>query len=104
MFIRTERSVQDFMRFYPVISTIVIINLILWLVIYVLQLPIGYTNYNCGIGHNISVYHGEYLRIITPIFLHDGFGYVVFNSFAFILLGLALEQLLGNVNYIFAFY
>lgn len=104
MFIRTERSVQDFMRFYPVISTIVIINLILWLVIYVLQLPIGYTIYNWGIGHNLSVYHGEYWRIITPIFLHGGFGHVVFNSFALILFGPALEQMLGKVKFIFAFF
>lgn len=104
MFIRTERSVQEFMRFYPVISTIVIINLLLWLVIDILQLPIGYTIYNWGIGHNLSVYHGDYWRLITPMFLHSGIGHVVFNCFALVLFGPALEQMLGKIKFIFAYF
>lgn len=104
MFIRNERSVQDFMRFYPVISTLVIINLLLWLIIDIFHLQIGYTIYNLGIGHNISVYHGEYWRLVTPIFLHGGLGHVLFNSFALVLFGPALEQMLGKTKFIFAYF
>lgn len=104
MFIRTERSVQDFMRFYPVVSTIIIINLLLWLVIDLLHLPIGYTIYNWGIGHNLSVYHGEYWRLVTPMFLHGGLGHVIFNSFALVLFGPALEQMLGKFKFIIVYF
>lgn len=103
MFIRTERSVQDFMRFYPIVSTIIIINLLLWLIIDILHLQIGYTIYNWGIGHNLSIYHGEYWRIISPIFLHGGLGHVLFNSFALVLFGPALEQMLGKFKFIIAY-
>jgi len=105
MFIRTERSVQDFMRFYPVVSVIIIINLLLWFIIDVLHLEIGYTIYNWGIGHNFSVYQfGEYRRLVTPIFLHAGIGHVVFNSFALVLFGPALEQMLGKIKFIFVYF
>lgn len=103
MFIRTEQSVGDFMRFYPVVSILVIVNFLLWLVIYVLPFEIGYTIYSLGLGHNLSVYHGEYWRIVTPIFLHGGFGHLLFNSFALVLFGPALEQMLGKVKFIFAY-
>mgnify|MGYP001247231958 CR=1 FL=1 len=103
MFIRTERSVKDFMRFYPIVSTIVIINLLLWLMIYVLQLQIGYEIYHLGIGHNLSVHYGEYWRILTPIFLHGGLSHVLFNSFALVLFGPALEQMLGKFRFILAY-
>lgn len=104
MFVRTERSVKDFMRFYPIISILVSINLLLWLIIDVLHLPIGYTIINWGIGHNLSISQGEYWRLITPIFLHGGLGHVVFNSFALVLFGPALEQMLGKTKFIFAYF
>lgn len=103
MFIRTERSVKDFMHFYPIVTTIIIINLLLWIMIDVLQLSIGHTIYNWGIGHNFSVYHGDYWRLITPIFLHAGLGHVIFNSFALVLFGPALEQMLGRFKFIIAY-
>lgn len=104
MFIRTERSVQDFMRFYPVVSILIIINLFLWFIIHFLHLNIGYSIYNFGVGHNISVSYGEYWRLVTPIFLHAGFSHVAFNSFALILFGPALEQMLGKIKFISAYF
>ena len=104
MFIRTERSLKDFMHFYPVVSAIIIINLVLWLAIYVFQLPIGYRIYDWSIGHNLSVHYGEYWRLVTPIFLHGGLGHVVFNSFALVLFAPALEQMLGKGKFIFAYF
>lgn len=104
MFIRTERSLKEFIYFYPVVATIVIINLLLWLIIDILQLSIGYTIFNWGVGHNLSVYHGEYWRIVTPIFLHAGLAHVLFNSFALVLFGPALEQMLGKIKFILVYF
>lgn len=103
MFIRTERSVKEFIQFYPVVSIIVIINLALWLFIDVLQLNFAMDFYKWGIGHNFAVYHGEYWRLFTPIFLHAGFAHVAFNSFSLVLFAPALEQMLGKIRFIFAY-
>jgi len=104
MFIRTERSIQEFIRFYPVVSVIVFINLLLWLMIDVLQLQVGHSLYHFGVGHNYSVSYGEYWRLVTPIFLHAGLSHVLFNSFALVLFGPALETMIGKVRFIFIYF
>lgn len=103
MFIRTERSIKDFMHFYPVVSIIIIINIVLWVITDFFLSSIGMSILNWGIGHNISIYHGEYWRLITPIFFHGGLGHLVFNSFALVLFGPALEQMLGKFKFIAAY-
>lgn len=103
MFIRTERSIKEFLQFYPVVGTIVIINLALWLIIHLLQLPLGITLYQLGVGNNYLIAAGEYWRLVTPIFLHAGFMHVAFNSFALVLFGPALEQMLGRFKFVMAY-
>lgn len=103
MFIRGESSVKEFMQFYPVVSVLIIINILVFL-LYTLHLPIGYDIYNWGIGHNLAISYGEYWRLVTPIFLHGGFGHIVFNSFSLVLFGPALEQMLGKVKFIAAYF
>src|SRR5699024_10326244 len=92
---------KEFMRFYPVVSTIIIINIVLWIIIDLLHLQIGQLIYTWGIGHNISVSHGQYWRLITTIFLHANLAHVLFNSFALVLFAPALEQMLGKFRFIF---
>src|SRR5699024_11651070 len=59
MFVRQERSMKEFMQFYPVVSTIIIINLLLWLIINVLQLQIGEIIYSWSVGSNYLVSRSE---------------------------------------------
>ncbi|RDW15086.1 rhomboid family intramembrane serine protease [Oceanobacillus chungangensis] len=103
MFIRNERSIKEFIQSYPVVSTLVIINLILWLIINFLQLPIGFMIRDWAIGYNLYIAAGEYWRLVTPIFLHGDMMHVLFNSFSLILFGPALEQMLGKFKFIFAY-
>lgn len=103
MFVRNERSVKEFMQFYPIVSALVMINIVIWLLFF-LRLSIGYMIYDFGIGQNLAVYYGDYWRIVTPIFLHNGFGHVAFNSFSLVLFGPALEQMLGKVKFIIAYF
>src|SRR5699024_923481 len=101
MFFRTEKSVREFVHFYPVVSIILIINLILWLLTDVFRFSIGETIYLLGVGHNISItVNGEYWRLVTPIFLHANTGHVIFNSFALVLFGPALERMIGKIPFI----
>ncbi|WP_226086391.1 MULTISPECIES: rhomboid family intramembrane serine protease [Mesobacillus] len=98
MFTRTE-SLRDFIRFYPVISIIITIHILLYLLT---ALPIFPSKYLFGLlaGVNLYVVNGEYWRLFTPIFMHAGFAHMLFNSFSLVLFGPALEQMLGKTKFI----
>ncbi|SET06291.1 Membrane associated serine protease, rhomboid family [Salinibacillus kushneri] len=100
MFIRTE-SFQEFLRFYPVVSVIVAINLGLWLLTEFLPIPFFDSIRFLGLGQNglISNYN-EYWRLFTAIFFHFGLMHAIFNSFSLVLFGPALESMLGKVRFI----
>lgn len=104
MFIRTERSIKEFIKLYPIVSLLTIINLGLWLIINFLKLPFGLKLYDLGIGHNLSVLLlDQYWRLFTPIFLHADLSHVIFNTFALILFGPALERMLGSFKFILVY-
>lgn len=103
MFIRNERSIKEFIQLYPVVGWIVIIQLVIWVLTGFLQTPFGTLIENWGTGVNYYISQGEYWRLITPIFLHDGLMHVLFNSFALVLFGPALEQMLGKVKFLTAY-
>lgn len=104
MFIRTERSVKEFIQFYPLVSALVIIHLALWLLIDFLQLPLCIELYNWGLGNNDLISQGEYWRLFTPILLHGGLMHALFNSFSLVLFGPALEQMLGKAKFLIAYF
>lgn len=103
MFIRTERSIGEFIKFYPVVSIIVIINLVLWILTGLFMTRLGVEIYWFGIGQNLAISDGQYWRLFTPIFLHAGFAHVAFNSFSLVLFGPALERMLGKPVFIFTY-
>ncbi|UOQ44354.1 rhomboid family intramembrane serine protease [Halobacillus salinarum] len=99
MFVRTE-SFKEFIRFYPIVSALVIIHFVLWLLISVLHFGFAVQLYQQGLGVNLLISQGEYWRLITPVFLHAGFAHALFNSFSLVLFGPALEQMLGKTKFI----
>ncbi|SEN82486.1 Membrane associated serine protease, rhomboid family [Amphibacillus marinus] len=100
MFFRNE-SFKDFIRYYPVVSSILALQIIIWVLMY-FNTGIGEVIFKEGIGFNYAVSQGEYWRLVTPIFLHApaGFAHIVFNSFALVLFGPALEQMLGKLKFV----
>lgn len=104
MFVRYERSIKEFYEAYPVVTILVAINLILWLLINFLRIPFAVELYHWGAGHNYSIsQYGEYWRFFTPIFLHAGLMHALFNSFALVLFGPALELMLGKVKFLIGY-
>ncbi|MCD5325846.1 MULTISPECIES: rhomboid family protein [Pontibacillus] len=102
MFFRTE-SFQDFIRFYPVVATIIGIHIFLWLTGDLLHLSYFVQLERLGNGNNLATADGEYWRLITPIFFHAGLAHMVFNSFSLVLFGPALEQMLGKGKFLLAY-
>lgn len=96
MFNRTE-NFKQYTTYYPVVSTIIAANLIL----YVLTLlpGIGTIIQNYGIQVNYFVLIGEWWRIFTAMFLHAGFMHVLFNMFSLYLFGPELERIAGKARF-----
>lgn len=96
MFNRTE-NFKQYTTYYPVVSTLLAANLIL----YVLTLlpVIGNIIQNYGIQVNFLVQIGEWWRIFTAMFLHAGFMHVLFNMFSLYLFGPELERIAGKVRF-----
>ncbi|MCF3944643.1 rhomboid family intramembrane serine protease [Oceanobacillus alkalisoli] len=103
MFIRNERSLKEFIQLYPIVSTLIIIHIVLWFVMEFFQSGIGWIVYVFGVGNNLYVAMGEYWRLVSPIFLHREITHMLFNSFALVLFGPALELMLGKFKFILAY-
>ncbi|WP_026702718.1 rhomboid family intramembrane serine protease [Salibacterium aidingense] len=104
MFIRNE-TFYSYRKNYPVITTLTIIHLILFLWINLSYLtggaiPFGRLILHLGLGNTGAIADGEFWRLITPIFLHEGMRHVLFNSISLILFGPALEKMLGTVKFL----
>ena len=81
MFIRRE-NFKQFIKFYPVVSIIIAINLFFYIL--TLSPAMKTTLFNNGASFNLLIENGEWWRVITSIFLHDGFLHVLFNMFSLI--------------------
>ncbi|WP_071458899.1 rhomboid family intramembrane serine protease [Bacillus massilinigeriensis] len=98
MFSRTE-SFNEFIRYYPAITAIILIHLILYILTALPFLPTLQV-FELLSGVNLYIAEGEFWRLVTPIFVHAGFTHVLFNSFSLVLFGPALEQMLGKAKFL----
>lgn len=101
MFTRTE-SFREFIRFYPVVSIIIAIHLLLYLFTVLPIFPNFWFKATFS-GVNLYIMEGEYWRLITPIFMHGGFAHALFNSFSLVLFGPALENILGKGKFLLVY-
>jgi len=101
MFVRTE-SFREFIRFYPLITLILIIHLLVYLATTLPLLP-SREIFTLLAGVNLYILEGEFWRILTPIFVHSGFAHLLFNSFSLILFGPALERILGKAKFLLVY-
>lgn len=101
MFIRTE-NFREFIRFYPLITSIIVIHLLVYLATTLPLLPSGEI-FGLLAGVNLYITQGEIWRLLTPIFVHSGFTHLLFNSFSLVLFGPALERMLGKGKFLLVY-
>jgi rhomboid protease GluP len=97
MFIRRE-SFSEYLKFYPVVSTLIAINLLVHILTWIPVL--GDYLYYYGMGSNLLISTGEWWRFATPVFLHAGLMHLLFNMGALFLFGPELEKLAGKMRFI----
>ncbi|MEM5013784.1 rhomboid family intramembrane serine protease [Niallia taxi] len=98
MFTRRE-SFKEYITFYPIVSLILLVNLLVYLATFLPVLPNQLITESM-VGVNLYIVQGEWWRLITPIFLHTGFSHFLFNCFSIFLFGPALERALGKPKFL----
>ena len=98
MFIRRE-SFQQFIHLYPAVTMIIAINTCVFIAV---KFPLGFSTalLEHMLGINIYIKEGQLWRLITPVFLHSTLLHFIFNSFALLLFGPAIEQMLRTSRFI----
>ncbi|WNQ11201.1 rhomboid family intramembrane serine protease [Paenibacillus aurantius] len=98
-FVRYE-SLRQYLRFYPVTSLIILINLVMFLIME------GYgssrdpeTLLKFGAMFSAPGFAPEWWRYVTAMFLHIGFEHLLFNMFALFVFAPPLERLIGHFRY-----
>jgi rhomboid protease GluP len=101
MFTRTE-SFREFIRYYPIVSSIVTIHIVLYLFTVLPFFPnLWFVETFSGV--NLYIMQGEVWRLLTPTFMHSGFSHMLFNSFSLVLFGPALEKMLGGGKFLIVY-
>src|SRR5699024_3443060 len=87
------------MQFYPVVSVLIIINILVFL-LYTLHLPIGYDIYDWRIRYNLAISYGQSWTLVTPIVLHGAFGHIVVPFCSIALSGPSLVSTFATVQFL----
>ncbi len=89
---RVEAPQQD----KPVMIYILLgINVLVFLV----DMALGQSLTAWGAKDNLAIIHGQYWRLVTPIFLHGGWLHLGFNSYFLYIFGPQVEQTFGTIRF-----
>lgn len=87
----------------PVTKNLIIINLIVWLAMFVLPAKIGTGLEDFGGLHYFRASDFNLAQLLTYMFMHSttGFAHIFFNMFSLWMFGMTLERTLGSARFLF---
>lgn len=87
----------------PVTKNLIIINLIVWLAMFVLPGRLGAGLEDFGGLHYFKASDFNPLQLVTYMFMHStgGFAHIFFNMFSLWMFGMALERVMGSPRFLF---
>lgn len=95
MFSRTE-NVQTFIRSYPIVTLFIVIQLLVFVIdSFVPTLRIV----SLGGSFHLALAEGQWYRLVTANFIHLGLGHLLFNTFALVIFGPAMERMVGHIKF-----
>jgi membrane associated rhomboid family serine protease len=83
-------------RFAPVTTTLVLVNVIMFLIVLVSSFTAGRDVVDWGASIGPRTTNGEWWRLITSLFIHAGAAHLIACLVGFVPLGLVLERLVGS--------
>ena len=95
MFSRTE-NVQTFVRAYPLVTLFIVIQLLVFVID---SFAPGLRIVAAGGSFHLALADGQWYRLFTANFIHLSLGHLLFNSFALIIFGPAMERMVGHVKF-----
>ncbi|MGA9466292.1 MAG: rhomboid family intramembrane serine protease [Exiguobacterium marinum] len=95
MFSRTE-NVQTFVRAYPLVTLFIVIQLLVFVID---SFAPGLRIVATGGSFHLALADGQWYRLVTANFIHLSLGHLLFNSFALIIFGPAMERMVGHVKF-----
>lgn len=100
IFLRRE-TFKEYLRYYPVTSSILVIMVLLFAAMKGLGAADGQSVPMIDFGglYSIQGETHEWWRYVTSMFLHFDFSHLLFNGFALYVFAAPLERLLGSLHY-----
>ncbi len=88
---------------HPAVSALAGINLFFYLFTLIPAVPSRWLIEQMT-GVNILIANGEWWRVITPVFIHNHFHHLLFNSIALFLVGSLLEEHIKKTTLLFMYF
>ncbi len=95
---------MDFAREYPVTSTLIALNVIVFVVLEVLGLLQGYGLYNAGVLTPAALAQGRYYTLVTSMFEHGGILHLACNMVTLYYVGCIIEGVFGRVRFLVIYF
>lgn len=85
------------MKFAPVTYSLISINIIVWLIMFLVLNAFSDTRLiDLGGLVHFNVVHGEWYRLVTSMFLHFNFEHILMNMFSLFIFGKLVEAIAGH--------
>ncbi|WP_235782069.1 rhomboid family intramembrane serine protease [Paenibacillus senegalensis] len=96
-----RESLKEYIRYYPITSLILIINIVLFIIMEVVGSTSDMaTMINFGAMFRLSGFSPEWWRYFASMFLHFGFMHLLMNCFALYVFAPPLERMIGSFRYL----